>query len=198
MDGKQLLHSRAVLYIVSIISLLHILYYARIRNVNATFIFLIVAFLTSFFSKNMIVILLIALLVSHLLRCDMYASTYEGAENMDAQENMEADLKANLAADKASAGKSDQKFSMDTLPADVKAKSDSAAKDASSGPSDSANTASLEKKKELYDKLKKDFVEFQSIQQNILAGMKEIDPLLSKAESFITKFEAFGKDMKKN
>ena len=53
------------------------------------------------------------------------------------------------------------------------------------------------KKRELYDKLKGDFNEFQSIQKEILAGMKEIDPLLSKAEMFIEKFEDYGKKLKK-
>jgi hypothetical protein len=57
--------------------------------------------------------------------------------------------------------------------------------------------ADAEKKKELYDKLKADFVEFQTIQKDILAGMKEIDPLLNRAETFISKFESFGKELKK-
>ena len=50
------------------------------------------------------------------------------------------------------------------------------------------------KKQQEYDKLKKEFVEFQSIQKDILKNMQEIDPLLSKAENFINKFEHYKKD----
>ena len=54
--------------------------------------------------------------------------------------------------------------------------------------------AELKKKQETYDKLKNDFNEFQSIQHDILKNMKEIDPLLTKAENFIAKFEQFKKN----
>jgi len=45
----------------------------------------------------------------------------------------------------------------------------------------------------LYDNLQGDFKDFQKIQDSILKTMKDIDPLLAKAESFITKFEEYGK-----
>ena len=51
----------------------------------------------------------------------------------------------------------------------------------------------LLKKKQTYDELKSDFTEFQSIQKDILNNMKEIDPLLAKAETFINKFEQYKK-----
>jgi hypothetical protein len=39
--------------------------------------------------------------------------------------------------------------------------------------------------------LKDDLTDFQSIQDKILSGMREIDPLLTKAEAFIEKFEQY-------
>ena len=181
-DASQLLHSRAALYILAIVSLIQIIYFANAKDINAMFIFLIVGFLTSFFSKNMVVILFIALIITQLLRCDIRKPNYEGAENMDDEKNMDdakdtppdAELKAPpdvVAAAATSAGKSVEE-------------------------NDAKKLADAEKKKELYDKLKADFVEFQTIQKDILAGMKEIDPLLNKAESFISKFESFGKELK--
>lgn len=175
-DASQLLHSRAVLYILSIVSLLHIVYFASAKDINAMFIFLIVGFLTSFFSKNMVVILFIALVITHLLRCDIRRPTYEGAENMDEEKNMD-DIEAKA-------------------PPEVVAEAARSAEN-SIAENETNKLAEAEKKKELYDKLKADFVEFQTIQKDILAGMKEIDPLLNRAETFISKFESFGKELKK-
>lgn len=186
MDARQLLHSQYILYILCLISLMHIIYFASTKDANALFIFLIVGFLTSFFSKNMIVILFIALVITHLLRCDIRKPNREGAENMDETKADEAKV------DDATATKNP----LDILPPDVKSEAE-AGKTAviQKNEEDTANSA--EKKKELYDNLKKDFVEFQNIQQNILAAMKEIDPLLNRAETFITKFESLKKDVKK-
>jgi hypothetical protein len=65
---------------------------------------------------------------------------------------------------------------------------------ASASSADKATAPSTaEKKKMLYDNLQGDFKDFQKIQDSILKTMKDIDPLLAKAESFITKFEEYGK-----
>ena len=85
---------------------------------------------------------------------------------------------------------------LDILPPDVKSAAE-AGKSSVIQKNEDETANSAEKKKELYDNLKKDFVEFQNIQQNILAAMKEIDPLLNRAETFITKFESLKKDVKK-
>ena len=186
MDARQLLHSQYILYILCLISLMHIIYFASTKDANALFIFLIVGFLTSFFSKNMIVILFIALVITHLLRCDIRKPNREGAENMDEAKADETK------ADDATATKNP----LDILPPDVKSAAE-AGKSSVIQKNEDATDNSAEKKKELYDNLKKDFVEFQNIQQNILAAMKEIDPLLNRAETFITKFESLKKDVKK-
>jgi len=186
MDARQLLHSQYILYILCLISLMHIIYFASTKDANALFIFLIVGFLTSFFSKNMIVILFIALVITHLLRCDIRKPNREGAENMDEAKADETN------ADDATATKNP----LDILPPDVKSAAE-AGKSSVIQKNEDETANSAEKKKELYDNLKKDFVEFQNIQQNILAAMKEIDPLLNRAETFITKFESLKKDVKK-
>ena len=62
---KSLLHNKYVLYLIVLASVLNILLLANGKDFNSVVIFIIVGFLTSFFSKNMIVILLIALLFTH-------------------------------------------------------------------------------------------------------------------------------------
>ena len=46
-----------------------------------------------------------------------------------------------------------------------------------------------------------DFQEFQRVQQDLLDTMKQIDPLLAKAEGFVNKFEGYkdrARKMKEN
>jgi len=181
LDTKTLLHSRVVLYALCILAVINVVYLANSRDKTNLFLFLIIGFLTSFFSKNMIVILFVALAASQLLCRCMGRRMFEGAENMEKEgtEDME---------------KTDD--DMDSKEDPSKALMASAISDATSA-NETKESEDAEKKRELYDKLKGDFNEFQSIQKEILAGMKEIDPLLSKAELFIEKFEDYGKKLKK-
>ena len=61
-----------------------------------------------------------------------------------------------------------------------------------------AEKFSDEDKKKMFNDLQTDFKDFQKIQDSILSGMKEIDPLLTKAETFIEKFEHYGKKLEKS
>ena len=55
-----LIHSRAVLYVLLILSILHIVYLANNNDIASMMIFVLVGLLTSFFNKNMVVILSVA------------------------------------------------------------------------------------------------------------------------------------------
>ena len=55
--------------------------------------------------------------------------------------------------------------------------------------------AKQEEKQALYTDLKNDMIEFEELQKNIMNNMKEIDPLLTKAENFVEKFEGYKKKL---
>ena len=57
----KVLNDKNVLYIVFILAILNILGYLLVRNTEAIAFFLIVGFLTTYFSKNMIVVLLVSM-----------------------------------------------------------------------------------------------------------------------------------------
>jgi uncharacterized membrane protein (DUF106 family) len=61
-----LLKDKNVLYIVLALAVLNLLGYLVVRNTEAVIFFLIVGFLATYFSKNMIVVLLIAMLTTNL------------------------------------------------------------------------------------------------------------------------------------
>ena len=48
-----------------------------------------------------------------------------------------------------------------------------------------------QQKMEMYKELKKDMIEFEGLQKSIMNNMKEIDPLLTRAENFVEKFEGY-------
>ena len=59
------------------------IYLANSRSFNTIIIFILVGFLTSFFCKNMIVIMVVALFIAHILK---NPSSFEGAANMDEED----------------------------------------------------------------------------------------------------------------
>lgn len=79
---KDLLKDKTVLYVVCFVAFVNLLGYVMLRNTDAVSLFLIVGLLTSFFSKNMIVICLSAMIFTNLivsLRRHRYIR--EGLEN---------------------------------------------------------------------------------------------------------------------
>ena len=63
---NALLKDKNALYIVFVMAILNVLGYLLMSNVDAIVFLLIVGFLTSYFSKNMIVILLVAMVSTNL------------------------------------------------------------------------------------------------------------------------------------
>ena len=177
---NSIIQNKVVLYIVGIFSLLYVLFLANQRDFNSVFVFAIVGFVLSFFTKNMIVILVAALLFTHFIKFTIYFKK-EGMENKKKEglENKKEGMDHDGEEDKE---EEDDEPKLDTNEIDVEPKQ-----------TDMTEEEKMKKQQE-YDKLKKEFVEFQSIQKDILKNMQEIDPLLSKAENFINKFEHYKKD----
>lgn len=170
LPGKGLLHNRVVLYALCIIALVQIVMYGNSRDFNSVITFTIIGFLVSFFSKNMIIVLGAAILITYVLNCIPSRKISEGAQNMkEGVDEMDS-------AEKAT----------DTSVADI-ANSAASAAETATAPTEA------EKKKSLYDNLQSDFKDFEQLQASILKSMQDIDPLLAKAESFIEKFEHYNK-----
>jgi hypothetical protein len=83
-DAAKLLHNKYVLYGVAGVAFVNLLLLLIDGDIYHAIIFLILGFLTSFFSKNMVVILAIALAATNLIKFGLdYAK--EGMENTDEQ-----------------------------------------------------------------------------------------------------------------
>ena len=204
--GKQLLHNRFVLYALCILALSRIVMYGYVKDFNSIITLMLFGFLASFFSKNMIIVLGVAVIATYILNYVPYRMISEGAENMNEES---AETKTDEKKKENSAEKmSDEKQAEDSTEnkpeenvkeglEEQKVSAGAAVAGIASGQAATAEKASkpstADKKKLLYNNLQGDFKEFQKIQDNILKNMKEIDPLLAKAESFISKFEHYGK-----
>ena len=173
---KGTLQDKRVLYAVGLLSLLYVLFLANEKDFNSVFVFTIVGFLLSFFTKNMILILIVALLFTHFIKFTIHYEK-ETMENKKKKEGME---------DKDESKEEEEK--------EEEPKLDKVEVDADLPENEDMSEGEKKQKKEEYDKLKKEFVEFQSIQKDILKNMQEIDPLLNKAENFINKFEHYKKN----
>ena len=66
--NNALIHNKFVLYLIFIISLGNIFYLTMAGDVLTISLFALIGFITSFFTKNMVVILVIALTVSFVLK----------------------------------------------------------------------------------------------------------------------------------
>jgi|SaaInlV_150m_DNA_4_1039716.scaffolds.fasta_scaffold25755_2 hypothetical protein len=171
------LHNRYLLYILCILAIVNIVLLGNKRDYNSIIVFVVVSLLTSYFNKNMIVILSVGLLAVYAL--NYKKSHKEGVENQgDA---------GTAAGEEGEGSTSEEEPDKDIVPTTT-TKEDK--------PLESTSTD----RQALYNNLTNDFKEFQDVQKNLLATMKQIDPLLQQAEGFVSKFEDYKKkaqDLKK-
>tara|TARA_B100000508_G_scaffold140061_1_gene139847 strand:+ start:1051 stop:1653 length:603 start_codon:yes stop_codon:yes gene_type:complete len=181
---KGTMQDKRVLYAVGLLSLLYVLFLANEKDFNSVFVFAIVGFLLSFFTKNMILILIVALLFTHFIKFTIHYK----------KEGMENKKKEGLKNKKEGMEEKEEKEDSKDEEKEEEPKLDKVEVDEDLPENKDMSEEEKKQKKEEYDKLKKEFVEFQSIQKDILKNMQEIDPLLNKAENFINKFEHYKKN----
>lgn len=80
-DFKGMLSSQAVLYVTLFFAVFSLIGYLIVGNLDAVLFFVLTGFITSFFSKNMIVVLLVALLATNFIWSGVFKIRREGLEN---------------------------------------------------------------------------------------------------------------------
>ena len=122
----SLLKSKNVLYVVLLFSLLNLFSYLMLKQLDAVAFFIIIGFLSTYFSKNMIIVMLTSVISTFLLvQIKMLGKVQEGMEDKEASE-ADKDKAADTAseADKAATETVevvDAPKKMDTKAADLKA-----------------------------------------------------------------------------
>ena len=172
------LHNRFVLYFMLFLAIVEILYFMGTRDFASLVILSLVGFLTTFFNKNMIVVLFLALVVTNVLKYGVGSRLNEGFEGKmdESNKNSDSSLDEKYDDKKDSEYKGGDKNSGDK-------------KDGEKKNGDSK--ATVEKVDEQYENLKEEYPKFKVVQQEILACVQKMTPLLEKAEKFIDKFDAY-------
>jgi len=112
---KSLLKDKYVLYIVLFFAVTNLFGYLMMRNFDAVMFFLVVGFLSSYFSKNMIIVLLIAILSTNfLVGTKLFGKKiYEGMTAMKAKSSDAKSTDAKETDAKASTKKAATKKAVD-------------------------------------------------------------------------------------
>ena len=113
---NPILQNQFVLYFVFLLALVEIVYFLNIWDLRSVVFFLIVGFLASFFSKNMIVILTITLALTNIMKFGVRPAV-EGMENAEkeSEEEKEEENKENF-DEKESKKESDKESNTNEMP----------------------------------------------------------------------------------
>jgi hypothetical protein len=170
---SNVLQNRIILYLFFFVSIVDLFYLATVQDFTSISTFLIIGFLSSFFSKNMIVILAIALCITHILKYGTDYQFQEGAQNMD--------------DDDSSAKNAAMKTAMASL-----------SKESGASPSKKTKNDSHQEENDIkkeYVELTKELKEFKAVQDQIIEGIARVEPILSKAESFMEKYQNYKENL---
>lgn len=87
---NYLLRNRNVLYVVLFFSVANLFSYLMMKQLDAVAFFIIIGFLTTYFSKNMIIVMLTSMISTFILvQFKLLGSVQEGMEDKEKEEGME-------------------------------------------------------------------------------------------------------------
>lgn len=176
---RPLLQSRLILYFLFFLSLLTLYGYAVNRQFVFATIFIIVAFLTSFFSKNMIVILFLALATTNIIiqglgmnRPPPRYNKIEGMTSQDNDENVAEDSDSTTSSDAFATSSSE---SIADKSEELKKMLITDKKSSGGGGVGDENAAAKKEIKNLLD-----------LQLKLMTGMNGLQPILKDVESALS------------
>jgi len=179
---NPVLQNQLVLYLFLFMTLTQIVLFVSNNDTMGIVLMCMVGFLTSFFSRNMIVILCVALTVTNLLKKGMKQVGYEGFEDNEyAEEEEEVDA---------------EEEEVDEVAPKKEKKNKKSATKVDDEMDDAPNSNELSDKtkdemKRQFEKLKEEYPEFNALKGDIVDAMTKIDPILDKAEAFMNKYSKY-------
>jgi hypothetical protein len=171
-DFSPVLHNRVVLYFFLFIAVVEIVYFIGSKDVVSLVTFLIIGFLTTFFNKNMIIVLFLSLVVTNILKYGTgspFKLVNEGFEDKESESKKKDEHE-------------------EKIPKKDEIKEN---KEVTDNKESTSEKVTAEKVDEQYENLKEEYPKFKVVQQEILNGVQKMAPLLEKAEKFIDKFDAY-------
>ena len=177
-DFSPILYNRFILYFICFLAGINVIYFTNTNDIQSLVVFVLIGILTSFFSKNMIVILVISMCFSHVLKYGT-GNRYEGFDNKDDATINDQDNK-----DEEDEYEDDE----NNMP-NVNSKKQ---KTSTESMKDKLEPASVNQKDKVSKKeIMEAYDDYQGVQEEIINGIKRIQPLLDKAKHFVNKYESY-------
>ena len=192
-NASTIFNNVFILYFILILSLSNLFYLVTSANYMFASIFILVGFITSFFSKNMIVILFIALTVTNLLQFGKKTSLSEGFDsNKDdataaAAAATGSDATAATGSNATAATGSDAAASATGSKTDILNKIKTTLNTITSKVDNATTSDKSDKDKENMDTLVEGYQQLLSLQNEISKNMDNINIPLTKAENILDK-----------
>ena len=169
---NPVLQNQVVLYLFLFMTLTQVVLFVSNNDTTGIVLMCIIGFLTTFFSKNMIVILCVALTMTNLVKKGMKQVGYEGFEEKEEKKEEDKEEKNTTKKEKKESSKVDDE--VDDAP----------------NSNESSSQTKDEMKRE-FERLKEEYPEFSALKEDIVDAMVKIDPILDKAETFMNKYSKY-------
>jgi hypothetical protein len=211
-----------VLYIMLVIAVVNVLGYLMMGNFEAVVFFAIVAYLSTFFTKNMVFVFLISILATNFLMVSKvnylrFANAKEGMQNKDAADAATAANATNATnatakpsptpsaapkptkkASKKTSGEKKEGMNGKLAPAKLNAADDSEDDDGDAAPFPSSKAQEARNVEKAHDNLQNiSGLQTEQVMQQqkiLMDNMKTMQPFLETAERFLDKFNMKGID----
>lgn len=171
---QPILQNQLVLYLFLFMTIVQLVIHVNNNDILSIIILSLVGFLTSKFSKNMIVILCVALTVSKMIGIGLSKAGLEGFKG------------------KGKRGEHDDKDEKKKDEKKDKSKKDDEEEELDDAPnSNELSDKTKDEMKRQFEKLKEEYPEFKAIQDDLIEGISKMDPILDKAEAFMNKYSQY-------
>jgi len=170
---SSIMYSRCLLYIVLFVSLINMFYIINLRNTYSLVIFFLVGFITSFFVKNMIIIILFATFVSLFFQ----SITHRKAEEHFSEGFQEG----------ASDSKQEESEESEDKKEDTEDVAEESEEIENSTGSEGNNVG----------KLKQNMKEYYEVQNELIKLLEKAEPLQQRANKIKEKFNSISDSKKK-
>ena len=187
---NPILQNQLVLYLFLFMTLVQIVIYVNSSDITSIVFMCLLGFVTSFFSKNMIVILCVALTVTNILNTGLNRAGIEGMK-----EGADKAVKKKTDTTETKKAKAEAKAEP-TSTAVAEPTSDSLATEVAEPTAITNNEASETTNPEMKQMLTALKEEFPGLQQELKAGLDNMDSIIGKTHSFVEKYENY-KQVKK-
>jgi len=170
---QPILQNQLILYLFLFMTIVQLIIHVNNNDILSIIILSLVGFLTSKFSKNMIVILCVALTVSKMIGMGLSKAGLEGFKGKGKRGEHE-DKDEKKKDEKKDKSKKDDEEELDDSP-----------------NSNELSDKTKDEMKRQFEKLKEEYPEFKAIQDDLIEGISKMDPILDKAEAFMNKYSQY-------